>query len=117
MAMPAMRSTDARAKSKLARWLVLLPTVVFLTSEASHAAFASDGSREAGYAFAKRLNIVDVNRCAGPTEAFVAGCRAYAREAAARQSFMPNGAYYSGNVANEPYWYRVPVYSPVRQFE
>ena len=48
--------------------------------------------REAGYAFAKRLNIVDANRCAGPTEAFVAGCRAYARQLAARQSFMPNGA-------------------------
>lgn len=96
---------------------ILLAAVACLLLGTSHAAHAAGTSREAGYAFAKRLNIVDVNRCAGPTTAFVEGCRAFARQFAARQSFTPNGAYYSGNVAGQPYWYRVPVYSPIRQFE
>ena len=95
---------------------ILLPALACLLLATSHVD-AAGTSREAGYAFAKRLNIVDVNRCAGPTTAFVEGCRAFARQFAARQSFMPNGAYYSGNVADQPYWYRVPVYSPIRQFE
>ena len=84
---------------------------------AGEGAFAADSSQEAGYAFAKRLNIVDANRCAGPTAAFIEGCRAYAKASAAKQSFMPNGAYSNGYVGIDPHFYNEPIYSPIRQFE
>jgi hypothetical protein len=38
----------------------------------------TDCSKEAGYAWAKRMNIVDPTQCGGDTSAFIDGCRAYA---------------------------------------
>ena len=98
--------------------LIILPSFVFGMLCVIAAGYAAPTSRDAGYAFAKRLNIVDAKRCAGSTAAFVERCRAYAGHAATRQSFMPTGAYYNGNIEQDtPYWYRDPIYSPVRQFE
>ena len=91
--------------------------LLLVASVVGGGAFAADTSQEAGYAFAKRLNIVDANRCAGPTAAFVEGCRAYAKASAAKQSFMPNGAYSNGYVGIDPHFYNEPIYSPIRQFE
>ena len=97
-------------------YLAVLPALLLLASLCQSAS-AQGGSREAGFAFAKRLNIVDVKRCGGPTQAFVDGCRAYARQLAASQKFMPIGAYSSGMVGNRPDFYSEPVWSPVRSFE
>ena len=38
----------------------------------------TDCSKEAGYAWAKRMNIVDPAQCGGDTSAFIDGCREYA---------------------------------------
>ena len=38
----------------------------------------TDCSKEAGYAWAKRMNIVDPAQCGGDTSAFITGCREYA---------------------------------------
>ena len=96
--------------------LAVLSALLLLAS-LSQGASAQGTSREAGYSWAKRLNIVDVKRCGGPTQAFVDGCRAYAKQLAQRQSFMPVGAYSTGMVGNRPNFYSEPVWSPVRSFE
>jgi hypothetical protein len=113
-----MKKRDPATARVALRHLVSVLPVLFLSAAADGTtAFASDDSREAGYAFAKRLNIVDVNRCGGPTPAFIEGCRAFASQLAAHQSFMPNGAYSTGNVGTRPEFYSEPIFSQVRQFE
>jgi hypothetical protein len=95
---------------------VVLPAFLLLAS-LNQGASAQGTSRDAGYSWAKRLNIVDAKRCGGPTQAFVDGCQAYARQLAQRESFMPIGAYSSGMVGNRPHFYTEPVYGPIRSFE
>jgi hypothetical protein len=48
------------------------------TVSAAETRCTTDCSKEAGYAWAKRMNIVDPAQCGGDTSAFIDGCREYA---------------------------------------
>lgn len=62
------------------------------------------GDCKAGYEFAKELDLDDPTTCAGKSEAFIAGCQAYAQEELATSITDDDGGVASPDAADPGFY-------------
>ena len=91
---------------------LVLSAPIFLLLALSWAPARADESI-AGRQWADRMHIKNPYRCAGPTDSFVRGCQARARQLAKNQTILHTNFHTSGGGRPSPHAH-VPIHSPLR---